>query len=65
MRIGEFVECQQCEAKPGTPMLCPSCLSNRGTIARLNERIEELETVLAIISKAMGLVSAQRSGAKP
>lgn len=64
MRTGEFVECPQCDAKPGSPTLCPSCLSNRGTISRLNERIEELEAALAIITKTAGLVSAQRSCAR-
>lgn len=31
----EFMECQTCAAKPGTPPLCPSCLHNRFVIEAL------------------------------
>ena len=30
----DFVECPACAAKPGSPYLCPSCLTNRDTIAK-------------------------------
>jgi hypothetical protein len=39
----EFKECSVCEAKPGSPILCDSCLANRNTITILLERIEELD----------------------
>lgn len=29
---GEFVECESCAAKPGSPPLCRRCLHNRGTV---------------------------------
>ncbi len=31
----EFVECDSCRAKPGTPVLCNGCLRNRATIEAL------------------------------
>lgn len=31
----KFVECSICAAKPGMPVLCPSCLHNRTAIGRL------------------------------
>jgi len=33
----EFRECSVCAAKPGSPILCESCLANRQTIERLKE----------------------------
>lgn len=35
----EFVECDACTAKPGSPELCAGCLANRLTIQRLKEMI--------------------------
>lgn len=32
---GDFVECDACTAKPGTPTLCAGCLANRHTITNL------------------------------
>lgn len=37
-----FVECSICSAKPGTPTLYRSCLSNRETIALQEEEIQQL-----------------------
>jgi hypothetical protein len=34
----EFVECDTCAAKPGTPALCAGCLANRETISRLHKK---------------------------
>lgn len=39
----DFVECAACAAKPGSPVLCTSCLTNRATISRLRERIAKLD----------------------
>ena len=36
----EFVECSVCAAKPGSPDLCESCLTNRRTIEHLKEQID-------------------------
>jgi hypothetical protein len=30
----EFVECDECAAKPGTPPLCPACLKRRAMFKR-------------------------------
>ncbi len=39
----EFKECPTCAAKPGTPVLCDSCLHNRHVIGYLAMRPEEPE----------------------
>jgi hypothetical protein len=39
--IAEFRECETCAAKPGSPYLCKSCLSNRATIEKLTTVLEE------------------------
>lgn len=41
----EFIECDTCRAKPGSPTLCKGCLHNRGTISRLTEKEELLDSV--------------------
>lgn len=33
----EFVECETCRAKPGSPVLCAGCIKNRDTIFALTE----------------------------
>ncbi len=38
----DFMECKTCKAKPGTPVLCPSCLANRSTIERLRAVVDKL-----------------------
>lgn len=35
MAFIQFVECETCAAKPGTPLLCQGCRTNRNTINRL------------------------------
>lgn len=42
-----FIECKICASKPGSPILCDSCLSNRATIAQLEGKIKELENILS------------------
>jgi len=37
--FGEFVECDTCRAKHGSPLLCVGCLTNRTTIRDLKERL--------------------------
>lgn len=44
-----FVECKICASKPGSPILCESCLSNRATIAQLNEKIKEMESSPSLV----------------
>ena len=36
----EFVECDTCRAKPGSPRLCDGCLSNRKVIGDLREALK-------------------------
>jgi len=31
----DFLECDECRAKPGSPQLCKGCLSNRSLIEKL------------------------------
>jgi len=38
----KFVECSICASKPGSPVLCNSCLANRETISKLNDKIKSL-----------------------
>ncbi len=33
----KFMECATCRAKPGTPLLCESCLNNRDAISKLQK----------------------------
>ncbi len=40
----EFMECETCRAKPGTPLLCSGCLHNRTVIATLREDCKTMRT---------------------
>lgn len=33
----EFMECDSCRAKPGSPQLCTGCLHNRSAIEKMKE----------------------------
>lgn len=35
----EFMECDSCRAKPGSPQLCTGCLNNREVIEKLKPEI--------------------------
>jgi hypothetical protein len=35
----EFIECDSCRVKPGSPLLCESCLNNRNVISELKDQI--------------------------
>lgn len=37
----EFVECDACAAKPGSPSLCAGCLANRHVVSNLREALRE------------------------
>ena len=37
----DFLECETCRAKPGTPVLCASCLHNRALISRLQGELKK------------------------
>lgn len=36
----DFRECEICEAKAGTPTLCPSCVHNKAVIYRLQKELK-------------------------
>jgi len=38
----EFMECDSCRKKPGSPPLCGGCLANRESINRLNKALLSL-----------------------
>ena len=44
----EFMECDTCRAKPGSPALCAGCLHNRQAMSDLGRRIVELEAQLKV-----------------
>ena len=37
----EFIECDTCKVKPGSPTLCAGCLNNRQAISALSKAREE------------------------
>lgn len=37
LETNDFMECDTCAAKPGSPALCKGCLHNRTLIDRLKE----------------------------
>lgn len=39
----EFQECPKCAEKPGSPLLCHSCIHNRMVIEKLKQKIKEME----------------------
>ena len=45
----QFVECDACRAKPGSPVLCQSCLANRNAIDVLRARYDELRAGLCSV----------------
>lgn len=42
MKIGEFMECDTCRAKSGSPYLCQGCLHNRAIIELYEGTLEEI-----------------------
>lgn len=37
----EFVECDACASRPGSPSLCAGCLANRHVVGKLREALRE------------------------
>ena len=53
----DFVECETCRAKPGSPILCDSCLHNRALISALKSSIKpNRRIVCAAIRNKMGSI---------
>jgi hypothetical protein len=46
MKDVRFKECEPCSKKPGSPVLCPSCLHNR-------QLIEEYQKLLRLLEKEL------------
>lgn len=42
----EFMECDTCRAKPGSPPLCAGCLHNRQAIDKLRGAMQIMKAVL-------------------
>ena len=55
----KFKECSICPAKPGSPTLCESCLSNRETIRQLEDTIDALEQHGAPIQRYTAIIHCQ------
>jgi hypothetical protein len=54
----EFMECDTCRAKPGSPTLCKGCLHNRELINRL---IRENRTLHQHGQRMTSMLAAERS----
>lgn len=39
----DFIECDVCRSKPGSPILCYGCLCNKQLISALQFQLKELE----------------------
>lgn len=44
----DYTECRECATKPGSPVLCATCLANRAAVAELNKRVRTLEEAIHI-----------------
>ncbi len=52
----EFIECDACREKPGSPILCNSCLNNRAAIGSLKRRNKTYAKNRALeVIQAMGM----------
>ena len=45
----EFRECDNCAKKPGSPVLCGSCIHNRGMISVASREIKRLNSVIKLV----------------
>lgn len=50
---GDFVECNSCDAKPGSPTLCGSCLANRHIISLHRAALRESAARIAALESAL------------
>jgi hypothetical protein len=51
----EFIECLECAKKPGSPILCTSCVHNRGAIISLENENKKLKKTIEIIKSVTEL----------
>ena len=52
----EFIPCEPCASKPGSPTLCESCLSNRAAIDQRDGIINRLQHGLRILKETLELM---------
>ena len=52
----DFVECDACRTKPGSPQLCNGCLRNRDTILELQEEIKLYKISYRVAVESLGEV---------
>ena len=55
----EFVECDTCRAKPGTPLLCSTCFHNRSAISVLTRQLAEAQQKVERLTNADKVWSEQ------
>jgi len=60
----EFMECDTCAAKPGTPALCAGCLTNRVTIETLNRQLPDHIKALSLATDIRSLLIKHSCGEK-
>ncbi len=51
----EFKECTACDAKSGSPTMCPSCYHNSQAINKLQRNITTLRQKLSIINTILNM----------
>ena len=57
----EFIACDTCRAKPGTPTLCHGCLNNRHAITTQKEIVEMLSGDRALLDNELYELKASRT----
>jgi hypothetical protein len=58
MMSDEFIECDTCNAKPGSSVLCQGCLSNRIVIGQWRIRCKTAQVALELLVEAVSLCTA-------
>lgn len=61
----DFIECPTCAARPGTPLLCPSCVHNRNAISQLTTLRENLAKYEASLRLRSGCVMGGTNSTPP
>jgi len=52
----EFMECEECRKKPGSPDLCESCVHNRIAIDRLLKKNSKLKKKITAMKAIVDLI---------
>lgn len=59
MEHKEFIECDTCKTKPGSPTLCMGCYSNRNLISQQAREIKDFEVKLVLIEDLLKIFSSK------